>query len=124
MQPLELFNNNSQRDQAVKISDQDFRHAGQTDEMLFDWRGGETGDYSLDCEILTPTQLVSDDSFGGGAFSSETVSWIEVDEEAGLPMVSILVAIAVTIVLIGLWLIRKSSGEELMDGIESTTGRA
>ena len=33
MQPLELFNNNSQRDQAVKISDQDFRHAGQTDEI-------------------------------------------------------------------------------------------
>ena len=33
MQPLELFNNNSQRDQAVNISDQDFRHAGQTDEI-------------------------------------------------------------------------------------------
>ena len=98
-------------------------NAGQTDEMLFDWRGIETGDYSLDCEILTPTQLVSDDSFGGGTFSSETVSWTEVDEEAGLPMVSILVAIAVTIVLIGLWLIRKSSGEELVDGIESTTDR-
>ena len=98
-------------------------NAGQTDEMLFDWRGGETGDYSLECEILTPTQLVSDASFGGGTFSSETVSWIEVDEEAGLPMVSILVAIAVTIVLIGLWLIRKSSGEELVDGIEGTTDR-
>ena len=91
--------------------------------MLFEWRGSETGDYSLDCEILTPTQLVSDDSFGGGTFSSGTVSWIEVDEEVGLPMVSILVAIAVTIVLIGLWLIRKSSGEELVDGIESTTDR-
>jgi hypothetical protein len=96
-------------------------NAGQTDELLFDWRGGETGDYSLDCEVLTPTQLVSDDSFGGGTFSSETVSWSEVDEDGSLPMASILVAIAVTIVLIGLWLIRKSSGEELVDGIESTT---
>ena len=86
-------------------------NAGQTDEMLFDWRGGETGDYSLDCEILTPTQLVSDDSFGGGTFTSETVSWVESVDEAGLPMVSILVALAVTVLIIGMWLVRKSSEE-------------
>ena len=86
-------------------------NAGQTDEMLFDWRGGETGDYSLDCEILTPTQLVSDDSFGGGTFSSGTVSWVESVDEDGLPMVSILVALAVTVLIIGMWLVRKSSEE-------------
>jgi hypothetical protein len=86
-------------------------NAGQTDEMLFDWRGGETGDYSLDCEILTPTQLVSDDLFGGGTFSSGTVSWVESVDEDGLPMVSILVALAVTVLIIGMWLVRKSSEE-------------
>ena len=86
-------------------------NAGQTGEMLFDWRGGETGDYSLDCEILTPTQLVSDDSFGGGTFSSGTVSWVESVDEEGLPMVSILVALAVTVLIIGMWLVRKSSEE-------------
>lgn len=86
-------------------------NAGQTGEMLFDWRGGETGDYSLDCEILTPTQLVSDDSFGGGTFSSGTVSWVESVDEDGLPMVSILVALAVTVLIIGMWLVRKSSEE-------------
>ena len=85
--------------------------AGKTDEILFDWRGGETGDYSLDCEILTPTQLVSDDSFGGGTFSSGTVSWVESVEDAGLPMVSILVALAVSVIIIGVWLVRKSSEE-------------
>ena len=85
--------------------------AGQTDEIFFDWRGGETGDYSLDCEILTPTQLVSDDSFGGGTFSSGTVSWVESVEDAGLPMVSILVALAVSVIIIGVWLVRKSSEE-------------
>ncbi len=90
-------------------------NAGQTGEMLFDWRGGETGDYSLDCEILTPTQLVSDDSFGGGTFSSETVSWVESVEEGGLPMVSILVALAVTVLIIGLWLVRKSSEEDFSE---------
>ena len=86
-------------------------NAGQTGEMLFDWRGGETGDYSLDCEILTPTQLVSDDSFGGGTFSSGTVSWVESVDEDGLPMVSILVALAVTVLIIGMWFVRKSSEE-------------
>ena len=85
--------------------------AGQTDEIFFDWRGGETGDYSLDCEILTPTQLVSDDSFGGGTFSSGTVSWVESVEDAGLPMVSILVALAVSVIIIGVWLVRKRSEE-------------
>ena len=90
-------------------------NAGQTGEMLFDWRGGETGDYTLDCEILTPTQLVSDDSFGGGTFSSETVSWVESVEEGGLPMVSILVALAVTVLIIGLWLVRKSSEEDFSE---------
>ena len=68
-------------------------------------------DYSLDCEILTPTQLVSDDSFGGGTFSSGTVSWVESVEDAGLPMVSILVALAVSVIIIGVWLVRKSSEE-------------
>ena len=87
-------------------------NAGQTGEMLFDWRGGETGDYSLNCEILTPTQLVSDDSFGGGTLSSGTVSWVESVDEAGLPMVSILVALAVTVLIIGMWLVRKSSEED------------
>ena len=90
-------------------------NAGQTGEILFDWRGGETGDYSLDCEILTPTQLVSDDSFGGGTFSSGTVSWVESVEEDGLPMVSILVALAVTVLIIGIWLDRKSSEEDYSD---------
>ncbi len=90
-------------------------NAGQTGEILFDWRGGETGDYSLDCEILTPTQLVSDDSFGGGTFSSGTVSWVESVEEDGLPMVSILVALAVTVLIIGIWLVRKSSKEDYSD---------
>ena len=72
---------------------------------------GETGDYSLDCEILTPTQLVSDDSFGGCTFSSGSVSWVESVDEDRLPMVSILVALAVTVLIIGMWLVRKSSEE-------------
>jgi len=84
---------------------------GESDEMLFGWRNGEIGDLTLKCKVLTPTQLVSEDSFGGGEISSETVSWTESEDEESLPMVSILVAIVVTLVMIGSWLIRKGSEE-------------
>ena len=83
--------------------------AGESGEILFDWRGGETGDFTLNCEVLTPTQLVSDDSFGGGSMASETISWTERVDEESLPMVSILVAIFVSVLLVGMWLVRSRS---------------
>ncbi len=82
---------------------------GDTDEITFGWRGGDTGDLSLECEVLTPTQLVVDDSFGGGKMTTESVSWIEGADEEGLPMISILVAIVVAAVITGFWLVRRSS---------------
>ena len=63
----------------------------------------------MECEVLTPTQLVVDDSFGGGKMTTESVSWIEGVDEEGLPMVSILVAIVVAAVITGFWLVRRSS---------------
>ena len=92
--------------------------AGESGEILFDWRGGETGDFTLNCEVLTPTQLVSDDSFGGGSMASDTISWTERVDEESLPMVSILVAIFVSVLLVGMWLVRSRSevdeeGEDL-----------
>jgi len=86
--------------------------SGESGEMLFDWRGGEIGDFTLNCEILTPTQLVSNDSFGGGVTSSDVVSWTEEPDEDSLPMVSILVAIVVAVLIIGMWLVRRSSQNE------------
>lgn len=83
--------------------------AGESGEILFDWRGGETGDFTLNCEALTPTQLVSDDSFGGGSMVSDTISWTERVDEESLPMVSILVAIFVSVLLVGMWLVRSRS---------------
>ena len=38
-------------------------------ELYFDWRNTEPGEFSLICEILTPTQLVdyeNSNAFGGG----------------------------------------------------------
>ena len=85
--------------------------AGEEVTIQFSWMNSDVDNASLTCEILTPTQLVSDDSFGGGTFSSGTVSWVESVDEDGLPMVSILVALAVTVLIIGMWLVRKSSEE-------------
>ena len=86
--------------------------AGESGEIIFDWRGGETGYFTLNCRVLTPTQLVSDDSFGGGSISSDTISWTESVDDEGLPMVSILVAIFVSVLLVGIWLVRSSSQVE------------
>ena len=86
--------------------------AGESGEIDFDWRGGETGDFTLSCRVLTPTQLVSDDSFGGGSITSDTISWTESVDDEGLPMVSILVAIFVSVLLVGTWLVRSRSQAE------------
>ena len=86
--------------------------AGESGEILFDWRGGETGDFTLNCRVLTPTQLVSDDSFGGGSITSDTISWTESVDEEGLPMISILVALFVSVLLVGIWLVRSSTQVE------------
>ena len=56
--------------------------AGESGEIIFDWRGGETGYFTLNCRVLTPTQLVSD-SFEG-FITSDTISWTESVDDEGL----------------------------------------
>ncbi len=87
--------------------------AGESMELQFGWRGGEVGTFSLDCGILTPTQLVDDDAFGGGSMTTGSVIWNEPVDDEGLPMASILVAIAVGIGIALVWVYRRAaSGEE------------
>ena len=52
---------------------------------------------------------------GAGLYEQITGAWVESVEEDGLPMVSILVALAVTVLIIGIWLVRKSSEEDYSD---------
>ena len=44
--------------------------------------------------------------------TSDTISWTESVDDEGLPMVSILVAIFVSVLLVGIWLVRSSSQVE------------
>ena len=70
------------------------------------------GTFSIDCEILTPTQLVDDGSFGGGSMTAGPVVWVEPTEDEGLPMTPILVALAVGVGIVSFWAYRKASSIE------------
>ena len=86
--------------------------AGESMELQFGWRGGEVGTFSLDCEILTPTQLVDDSAFGGGSMTTGQVVWSEPVEDDGLPMAPILVALAVGIGIAMVWAYRRAAEGE------------
>lgn len=88
--------------------------AGESMDLQFGWRGGEAGTFSLDCEILTPTQLVDDSAFGGGTMTTGSVIWSEPADEEGLDILPILVALTIGIGIVMIWAYRraKESGLE------------
>ena len=81
---------------------------GESMDLQFGWRGGEVGTFSLDCEILTPTQLVDDSAFGGGTMMTESVIWNEPVEEEGLDILPILVALTIGIGIAVAWAYRRA----------------
>ena len=81
---------------------------GESMDLQFGWRGGEVGTFSLDCEILTPTQLVDDSAFGGGTMMTESVIWNEPVEEEGLDILPILVALTIGIGIAAVWAYRRA----------------
>ena len=88
--------------------------AGESIDLQFGWRGGEAGTFSLNCEILTPTQLVDDSAFGGGTMTTGSVIWSEPADEEGLDILPILVALTIGIGIVMIWAYRraKESGLE------------
>lgn len=56
----------------------------ESGEILFNWRSIESGNEQLNCKILTPTQLVNEDSFGGGSMTSSIINWESIADEDGL----------------------------------------
>ena len=49
--------------------------AGQTGEVLIDWRHNSEGNESLTCQPLKPSGFENSDILGGGAVTSEIVNW-------------------------------------------------
>ena len=83
--------------------------AGESMEVSFGWRGSEAGDATLSCRVLTPSQLVEDDAFGGGSMSTGLATWTEPAEDDSLPILPLLAAIVVGVGIAGATMLRRAS---------------
>lgn len=84
--------------------------AGEIGEIIFDWRNSKAGNEELKCVILTPTQIVEEDSFGGGNMTSETINWKVNEDEVGFSyVIPILIVISLGIIIIGYVLVNRAS---------------
>lgn len=83
--------------------------AGESVEVSFGWRHSEVGNATLSCRILTPTQLVEDDAFGGGSMSTELATWTEPAEDDSLSILPLLAAIVVAIGIVSMAMLRRAS---------------
>ena len=83
--------------------------AGESVEVQFGWRSSVTGQASLTCRILTPLQLVDEDSFGGGSTTTGVMTWTEPAEEDSLPVLPLLAAIVVAVGIAVTTMLRRAS---------------
>ena len=83
--------------------------AGESMEVSFGWRSSEVGDATLSCRVLTPSQLVEDDAFGGGSMSTGLATWTEPTEDDSLPIMPLLAAIVVGVGIAGMTMLRRAS---------------
>ena len=97
--------------------------AGETVEVSFGWRHSQIGDASLSCRILTPTQLVEDDAFGGGSMTTLPATWTEPVEDDSLPMLPLLAAIIVAMAIAGSTMLRRASDAIVEDDEDSDYSR-
>ena len=91
--------------------------------MSFGWRHSQIGDASLSCRILTPTQLVEDDAFGGGSMTTLPATWTEPVEDDSLPMLPLLAAIIVAMAIAGSTMLRRASDAIVEDDEDSDYSR-
>ena len=92
---------------------------GESVEVSFGWRHTQTGEASLTCRILTPTQLVEDGAFGGGSMTTYTATWTEPGEDDSLPVLPLLAAIVVAMAIAGVTMLRRASDAIVEDGDNS-----
>ena len=93
---------------------------GESVQVSFGWRHSQAGDASLTCRILTPTQLIEDDEFGGGSMTTATASWAEPEEDGSLPVLPLLAAIVVAMAIAGVTMLRRASDAIVEDDEEES----
>ena len=71
------------------------------------WTPSEEGDWALVCSIMTPSQLVSEEAWGGGSVTTPYISFESVEEEVAGSVIPILVALGMGAVGVGWFLVRR-----------------
>ena len=88
--------------------------AGEEVIIQFTWMNSDVDNASLTCEILTPTQLVDENAFGGGTASSEQITWVDAEDDEEGSILPVAVAFVIAILGMGAFFFKmtKSSKED------------
>ena len=82
--------------------------AGDTSMFPINWTPAGEGEMALACTILTPSQLVNEDHWGGGSITTPLIDFQYTEENGAGSVVPALVAMAGVGILIGVFLIKRS----------------
>ena len=74
--------------------------------IQFPWRNAIEGQFSLECRILTPTQLVDEYAFGGGTITSDEVTWYDPGDDDGGSIIPIIIVLLLSCVMMGFFVQR------------------
>ena len=82
--------------------------AGDTSMFPINWTPAGEGEMALACTILTPSQLVNEDHWGGGSITTPLIDFQYTEENGAGSVVPALVAMAGVGILAGVFLIKRS----------------
>ena len=74
--------------------------------IQFPWRNAIEGQFSLECRILTPTQLVDENAFGGGTITSDEVTWYDPGDDDDGSIIPIIIVLLLSCVMMGFFVQR------------------
>jgi len=74
--------------------------------IQFPWRNAIEGQFSLECRILTPTQLVDEYAFGGGTITSDEVTWYDPGDDDDGSIIPIIIVLLLSCVMMGFFVQR------------------
>jgi len=86
--------------------------AGEEVIIQFTWMNSDVDNASLTCEILTPTQLVDENAFGGGAASSEQITWVDAEDDEEGSILPVAVAFVIGILGMGAFFFKMTKSSE------------
>ena len=86
--------------------------AGEEVTIQFSWMNSDVDNASLTCEILTPTQLVEEDAFGGGTASSDQITWIDSPDDESGSIIPVLIAFVIAALAMAVFFFKMSKSSE------------